>query len=221
MKKLIGIGTGPGPGELLTLGALRAIENCHHLFVPRNGKKTMALDTVLEVFNREELEEKIVYLDFPMGASNEQTYELARNTISDTLKDQEVGVFITIGDGSIYSTLLNMLGKMEGDLTVEMIPGIPSFVAAANAARWDLVRKDEEFTLMDGLEPERALTADSLAILKTKNPEDILDRLEAEGYDYVYLERVGHPSEFISKNRDEIVARKSYMSLILARKKEQ
>ena len=46
MRKLIGIGVGPGAEDLLTLRALRYLERADHIFVPRNKGKTRAYDIV-------------------------------------------------------------------------------------------------------------------------------------------------------------------------------
>ena len=46
MRKLIGIGVGPGAEDLITLRALRYLERADHIFVPRNKGKTRAYDIV-------------------------------------------------------------------------------------------------------------------------------------------------------------------------------
>ena len=63
MKKLYGIGTGPGAADLITVRSARLIEKADVIFAPNNKGKNMALDTVREYIKTE----NIVYLDFPMG----------------------------------------------------------------------------------------------------------------------------------------------------------
>ena len=63
MKKLYGIGTGPGAADLITVRSKNLIENADVIFAPNNKGKNMALDTVREYIKTE----NIVYLDFPMG----------------------------------------------------------------------------------------------------------------------------------------------------------
>ncbi len=49
MKKLYGIGTGPGASDLITVRSARLIENADVIFAPNNKGKNMALDTVREL----------------------------------------------------------------------------------------------------------------------------------------------------------------------------
>ncbi len=46
MKKLYGVGTGPGDKEFLTLKAVDVIQSAKVLFAPNNKGKNMALDTI-------------------------------------------------------------------------------------------------------------------------------------------------------------------------------
>lgn len=216
MRKLIGIGTGPGPTDLLTVRAVEAIKNADHIFAPDNRGKSMALDTARPYVD----ENKVTLLAFPMGESTEETYDLAFAKILDTIKENEVGVFLNIGDSTIYSTFLNMVeGRSNGEISIELIPGIPSFVAAANVLQQNLVKKDENFTLMDRIDKLESLDSDNLAILKTKDLEETLDILDNNSYSYKYIENIGYDNQLILQEKREILDRKKYMSLILARRK--
>lgn len=215
MKKLIGIGTGPGPADLLTIRAVEAIKNADYIFAPDNRGKNMALDTAKPYVDPD----KVCLLSFPMGESTSETYDKAFEKIINTIKENEVGVFLNIGDSTIYSTFLNMVEiRSKGVIEIELIPGIPSFVAAANIIHENLVKKDENFTLMDHIDENTVFDADNLAILKTKNIEKTLILLEEKGYSYTYIENAGFDNQFISTNKEEIQSRKKYMSLLLARR---
>lgn len=215
MKKIIGIGTGPGPSDLLTVRAVEAIKSANYIFAPDNRGKNMALDTAMPYLEGK----KIIKLSFPMGESTEKTYDIAYETIVNTLKENQVGVFLNIGDSTIYSTFLNMVNtRSHGEIKIELIPGVPSFVAAANIIKKNLAKKEEDFLLLDHIDDNTVFYADNLAILKTKNIEKTLDLLEKNGYSYDYIENAGHENEFISNDRDEIITRKKYMSLLLARR---
>lgn len=217
MKKLIGIGTGPGAADLLTVRAVRAIEKADFIFVPNNKGKTMALDTVEPYLK----EKEIIPLSFPMGKTTTKTYKEAAHTIIQTLDENQTGVFLTIGDSTIYSTFLNLIDNnldYKGEIELELIPGIPSYVAAANSIGINLAKKGESFLLLDSVDEETILEADNIAILKTVKVEDTLDRLEAAGYHYDYIEHISFDNELHLTDREEILKRNNYMSLILARK---
>ncbi len=216
MKKLYGIGTGPGDPDLLTLKAVRLIENADVIFALNNKGKNMALDTAKPFIK----DQKIVFLDFPMGQTKTITYLKAMEKIDQTIGDNESGVFLTIGDPMIYSTFMNMINVKRYDhLSIECVPGIPAFLAGANAILKNVVEKGDRFLLVDDAEKMNLQDVDSVAILKTvKDLDMILDKLEENHFDYYYIQRVSFDDQLILTNREEILNQRHYMSLLLARK---
>ncbi|MDO5037116.1 MAG: precorrin-2 C(20)-methyltransferase [Tissierellia bacterium] len=217
MRRLIGIGTGPGAPDLLTLRAIMAIEEADYIFAPSNRGKTMALDTVRPYLKDKE----VILLDFPMMAVDQAAYDRAMATIEETLKEGQVGVYLNIGDSTIYSSFLNMVAQRDfEDLEIDLVPGIPSFVAAANIIGKNLIRKGESFGVYDEVDEDTHFAQDNLAILKTRSLDKTLDLLEDQGYDYDYLEYASLEKELHLRDREAILERKNYMSLVLARKGE-
>lgn len=217
MKILYGIGTGPGAADLLTIRAVEKMKEADIIFVPNNRGKNMALDTAKEYVDGK----KIVYLDFPMGQVTDQHYKDGAEKIYKHLEDDLSGAFLTIGDPMIYSTFIYLAQELEAkeDLKIEVVPGIPSFVASAAAAKQQLTEKSDNFILCDEPNQEILDIADSVAILKTfKNKEETLSLLEKNNFSYKYIRRASLEEELILENREEILKEKDYISLILARK---
>lgn len=216
MKKLYAIGTGPGAKEYLTLMAVNALKEAKVIFAPNNKGKNMALDTVSEFIEGK----KVVMLDFPMGKVTDEHYKKAYEIIDAELEDGEAGAFITIGDATVYSTLVNTIFYNDG-LDVQFVPGIPSFLAASNIFKTPLVKKGENFTLCEDLTEEVMASSNAIAILKTFRNDDkkkIIEQLSANGYDYSYISNISADNERIAKSDEEILFEENYMSLILARK---
>lgn len=216
MKKLYGIGTGPGDPELLTVKAVRLIESADIIFAPNNKGRNMALDSAQPYIKKQ----KVVLLDFPMGKTTRQTYIEAMDQIDENIKDGQTGVFLTIGDSMIYSTFMNMINaEVHDHIEVECIPGIPAFLAGANSILKNVVEKGERFLLVDDAEKMNLTDVDSVAILKTsKNLEATLDKLEAHQFKYYYIKHVSFDQELVLTKRQDILKEKTYMSLLLARK---
>lgn len=211
MKKLFAVGTGPGDPELLTIKSVHLIESADVIFAPDNRGKNMALDSAREYIKTD----RIVYLSFPMGKMNDDLYKKNVNIIKDNLRDGEIGVYLTIGDASIYSTFMNIL-KYEPDFNFEISSGIPSFLEAANIAKVPLATTGKNFTLVDNIDGVNLEFVDRIAILKTfKDKSRTLDMLEAHGFKYVYIEEASSENELVLTNRDEILKRAGYMSLII------
>lgn len=216
MRKLVGIGVGPGAEDLITLRALRYLERADHIFVPRNRGKTRAYDIIKNFID----EEKVVFLDFPMGEDLKEKYEDTARLIDVTTKEGEVSVLITLGDGTIYTTLLEVFHRDSlNDIRMELVPGIPAFLAGINGIVEGLVKKGDSFLLLDSLEDEKELTADTVAILKTTRSEDIFHRLQSVGYYPLYLENIETENWVITDDPKKSGNRKMYMSLILGRRK--
>lgn len=216
MKKLYGIGTGPGDKELLTLKAVRTIENSSVIFAPNNKGKNMAIDTAKDFIG----DKKIVFIDLPMGHVLKEDYEKAAEIIFQEIPEGEIGSFLTIGDPMIYSTFIYVMEELEGkDIDIEIISGIPSFVAAAGESMTPLTVKGESFLLCDELEEELPEKIDSICILKTFNgKEKILSILSNNDYSYRYIKRATSEEQEIMIDKEEILKDKDYMSLIIARK---
>lgn len=215
-RKLYGIGTGPGAAENLTIKAIQCMKEASVIFAPNNRGKNMALDTAEAYVD----EKEIILLDFPMTATTEKTYREAMSVIDKRLKDGDVGAFLNIGDSTIYSTFKNMVETYTPDnLDIELVPGIPSFVAAANRIQENLVMKGESFLLCEEIKEEVLPYIESIAILKTsKNLEPTLDLLEKYGFHYTYVAKASLPEELILRDREKILSEKNYISLLLGRK---
>ncbi|MGO1468681.1 MAG: precorrin-2 C(20)-methyltransferase [Tissierella sp.] len=218
MKTLYGIGTGPGDEDLLTLRAVRSIEKSDVIFAPNNKGRNMALDTAKRYLK----DKKIILLDFPMGNVRDDDYKKASMIIEENIPENGRGSFLTIGDPMIYSTFIYIMEKLNKDkIKIDIVPGIPSFVAAAAAAQMPLTVKGDDFILCDELEEETLKRTNSLAILKTyKNKERILDKLEGNDFKYRYVKKVSLKEELVLESREEILKDKNYISLILARKND-
>lgn len=218
MKKVYGIGTGPGAADLLTIRAVEKIKKADVIFAPNNRGKNMALDTAREYLG----EKRVVYLDFPMGEVTDQDYKKAAETIYKETPEGGNAVFLTIGDPMVYSTFIyiaqNLVG--ENDMEIEVVPGIPSFIASAAEARIQLTEKSDNFILCDEPSQELLEVADSIAILKTfKNKKETIELLEKNNFSYKYIKRASLEEQLILEEKEEILKERDYISLILARKK--
>lgn len=218
MKILYGIGTGPGDPELLTVKSTRVIKNASVIFAPNNNGTNMALDTAKEYI----ADTRIVLIDFPMGNVTREDYIKASEIIYNEIPLGQVGAFLTIGDPMIYSTFIYIMEELEGkDIEIKIIPGIPSFVAAASECKLPLTIKGESFLLCDEFHENLLKDLNSIAILKTiNNKEDLINKLEANNFQYKYIKKVSMEEQVILKDKEEIIKDKAYLSLVLGRKRK-
>ncbi len=218
MKKLYGVGTGPGDAENLTLKAVRVINQADVIFAPNNKGRNMALDTVQAFIQ----DKKVVLIDFPMGQVEKEYYNSAAKTIEEEISEAGSGVFLTIGDPMVYSTFIYITKEIEKmGVEVEVVPGITSFTAGAAASKIPLTVKGDRFLLCDEVVDEDVLKyCDSICILKTlKDKEDILNILEKNNFSYSYIKRCTLPEELVLTDREEILEDRDYISFIIGRRK--
>lgn len=216
MAKIYGLGTGPGDVEYLTLKAVRVLEEVDYIFVPNNKGKNMALDTIESLVD----EDKLVFIDYPMGHMTEEKYKENAKVIEDMLSPDKTGAFITIGDPMYYSTVLNTFVFFSENVDQEFVSGIPSFVAAAGVSKQPLALVGEKFMVLDRLPEEFIPGVDSYAILKTFDLDDEkLDFIEKAGFTYTYVERASLEDQKVFTKREDILSTKNYISLLLLRRK--
>ncbi|WP_035294253.1 cobalt-factor II C(20)-methyltransferase [Clostridium sp. KNHs214] len=221
MAKLYGIGVGPGDTELLTLKAARIIQNSDIIVVPsaKNGGKSIAYETVKEFIKKDA---EVLVMHFPMGGP-EQKIKIRENAkeVEKKLSMGQDVVFLTIGDPFIFSTYTYLLQNLKDDgFEVETVPGITSFCACASVANEYLVIGDEPLLVLPATRLDTVKGQKNLAIMKVyKIEEKVLDFLESNAYDYVYIKKTGREGQEIIRNRERILNNREYMSLIIAHKK--
>ena len=217
MKKIYGVGIGPGDPDLITLKAVKLIKGAAKIFVPKSKTESLAGSIASELL----VGKSVIELTFPMGKDNQQRYIQAASTIDSKLNNNEYGVFLTLGDPLIYSTFIYLMAELKKlGIEITTVPGITSFAAAASAILEPLTAKNQNFYLVDGEIDEKILArVDSVCVLKTtRDKEAILNKLEANGFKYTYIRRCTRADELILTEREAILKEQDYMSLILAKK---
>ena len=131
---LYGVGVGPGDPELLTLKAVRLLERCPVIAAPQTKSgETLALDIVRQTLPLDG--KTILPLYFSMERDKaliHAAHEKAADSIQVHLDAGEDVAMLNLGDVSIYATwgyVMDIVRKRGYETA--MIPGIPSFCAAA------------------------------------------------------------------------------------------
>lgn len=219
MKNIFGVGTGPGGSEYLTLQAVRTIQSADIIFAPDNEGRHIAFDTAAEFVKNK----KIIMLNFPMGKVKNEHYKKTAELIVNEVPDNGSGVFLTMGDPLIYSTFINLMAHLKKlETNIQIISGIPSFVAAAGKAQIPLIKKGETLAVTDKLSNDIFTIGDSIVLLKTfKEKQKIISEFEKNNFVFTYIKRVSLQDEMILTNRDKekILNDEDYLSLIIADKR--
>ena len=149
-----GIGVGPGDPELITVKALKIIKSCPVIAAPRTGNGDMvALDIVWRTGilsesaeSAEEFDKKILAMDFTMDkdpAKRKENYRKNAEAAASYLDNGQDVAMVTLGDVSLYSTVHYIADELiSRGYEIIMVPGVPSFSAAAASLAIPLAEMD-------------------------------------------------------------------------------
>lgn len=219
-----GVGVGPGDPELLTLKAVRIIEECDVLAVPGRTKEDsvaygIALAAVPGIAQKE-----TICIHMPMTKDEKKLAESHKNGAAQIIRllEQDRSVaFLTLGDPTIYSTYLYLQKLVqEAGYETAIISGIASFLAAGAALNTGLVEKDDQLHIIpSSYEIEEALELPGTKVLmkagkKMPLVKEAVARMDADVY---MVENCGMEGERICRGANEIPKDAGYYSLIVVK----
>lgn len=157
--KLIGVGTGPGDPELLTIKAARAIATADVVaFFAKRGNPSNARGIAKEHFRAGQIEEA---LDYPVTTEihrhdvNYQSqlqgfYEEAAGRIARHLDAGRSVAVLSEGDPLFYGSYMHLHVRLSPLYPTEVIPGITAMSGCWSAAGLPLVQGDDILTILPG-----------------------------------------------------------------------
>ena len=156
--KLWGVGVGPGDPELLTMKAVRVLREADVIMVPdTSGSEKTALNIAKNYLDGKEL----IFVKTPMvrdKAVVDAAYETAARQIGDLLSQGKQVAFLTLGDPTVYSTYMYIHEKVQRQgHTVEVVPGVTSFCAAAARLNISLCQGSEPLLIVPASHNQEAL----------------------------------------------------------------
>ena len=147
--KLWGVGVGPGDPELLTVKATRVLRQADVVMVPdTSGSEKTALNIAKDYLDSQEL----IFVKTPMvrdRAVTDAAYEAAAGQIAALLDRGKQVAFLTLGDPAVYSTYMYIHERVrQQGYAVEIVPGVPSFSAAAARLNTSLCQGSEPLLII-------------------------------------------------------------------------
>ncbi len=229
------IGVGPGDPELLTVKAVKYIQKCPVLAVPQGHTGvTTAKSILLQAIENGaavDLQDKLILtVDFPMtrdAAVLEEAHAAGAAAIEAQLQQGRDVTLITLGCPTVYASSIYVHRRIHDDgYATEIIPGVPSFCAAAARLQQPLCEQDEPLTIIPGGRSDRKnlLSAPgSKIIMKPSGPfaslkQELQDTQQLA--DTTMIERCGLSGETIYHSLDD-VERTAYFSVLLVKEKKK
>ncbi len=230
--KLTGVSLGPGDPGLITRRAWEALTSGARWLYPvkRSGGDSYALDIARRAGLA--VPEDAVPLVFPMTRQAdvlERAWQRAAQQVIDLARETSEFVFLVEGDASTFATfghLARTVKALAPECTIETLPGVPSFVAAAAVAGVPLAEEDDRMAVIPAAYGvgmiEHLLDAfDTVVLLKVKPLlDEILALLARRGLleQTFFCEKVGAPEQRLIRDVAMLTGEKvNYLSLMIVR----
>ena len=225
---LYGVGVGPGDPELLTLKAVRLLQRCPVIAAPQTKSgETLALDIVSRALPLEG--KTILPLYFSMERDRtliRAAHEKAADTIQLHLDAGEDVAMLNLGDVSIYATwgyLMDLL--RERGYETAMIPGVPSFCAAAARLDTALVSWGSPLHIIplgrEPLETGLALPGTKVLMKAGSRLPELVEALRQTGQldGAVLVENCGLPGERVCTDLSRCPEDTGYFATVIVKEK--
>lgn len=226
--KLYGVGVGPGDPELMTRKAVRIIRESDIIAVPKGGSgEQTALNIAAEFIQGK----PILHCEMPMTRDQDvlnACHERAADAICAQLDAGKNIAFLTLGDPAIYSTYWYVHRRVRArGYAVEIVPGIPSFCAAAARLGQALCEGSQMLHIIpashtstkEGLE----LSGNKILMKAGRSILEVRDLLEASGKlnTASLVERCSMEGERVVRDLHDLEDPTGYFSVILVREEQE
>lgn len=226
--KLYGIGVGPGDPELLTCKAVRLIKECDIIAVPKGGSGEQ---TALQIATAFIQDKPILHCDMPMTRDQavlNACHDQAADDICALLDEGKNVAFLTLGDPAVYSTYWYVHRRVQArGYTVEIVPGVPSFCAAAARLGQALCEGSQMLHIIPASHSSTkeglALSGNKILMKAGKSILEVRDLLEADGKldSAALVERCSMEGERVVRDLRELDDPTGYFSVILVQEEQK
>lgn len=154
-----GIGVGPGDPELLTLKALRLIQDCPVLAWPATLDNDSTARSIAEPHipdNRIEIPIRMPMVESRFPAQD--VYDQAAVEIGGHLTDGRDVAVLCEGDPFFYGSFMYLFARLAEHHAVEVVPGVSSLTAVPAALGVPLASRNDVLTVLPGPLNEEVLT---------------------------------------------------------------
>lgn len=242
-----GAGVGPGDSELMTLKAVRAVRECSVIAVPvSDGElaepffaKAEEAGSHAEYLERcvayriarsavPEAEEKDkIFLPMPMIKEKDRlkaVHDRDADAVAEILEEGRDVVFLTLGDPTVYSTCMYVHKRLKKKgYPTKLIPGIPSFCAAAARMDISLVENRQELHILPAsyrIEESLELPGTKVLMKAGRKMADVKRLLTEKELETEMVENCGMEDERIYRSAEEIPEQAGYYSLLIVKEKK-
>jgi len=216
-KKLYMVSLGPGDIDLITIKALKALQDSDAICVPTKSenhsfKKSLTYRIVKQLMDEHNFEKEIIPVYTPMNFKQED-WQYQVDILTTTLETRKTISFVTLGDSAVYSTvyyLLDIIKEQNKNLydNSEVIAGVTSFSQSSAKVKKPLCIGDSSFSIVPLLDKDVPNTTVYMRPKIGMNTDNIIEN----GQIYTF-ENLNYDGEHITNKKIEKT--KKYMTLFI------
>ncbi len=224
---LYGLGVGPGDPELITLKALRIIDQTPVIAYPApDAGESLARTIAAPHIPTGKTE---ITIRTPMVPENFPAHDVydryAREIAKHLSKNKDVAVLCE-GDPFLYGSFMYIFARLSDEYPTRVIPGVSSLGACAAAIGVPLVARNETLSIVPGPLDESELmnridAAQAVAVMKVgrhfKKVCKVIDRLDLNKYAH-YVEHASMTDQRALTLEQVDASKVPYFSMILIRR---
>jgi precorrin-2/cobalt-factor-2 C20-methyltransferase len=230
--RLIGVGTGPGDPELLTLKAVRALEEADVVaFFAKRGSNGNARGIVGPHFRETWIELPLIYpvtteidkdsKDYRQAITG--FYEQSVHRVEQHLENGKTVAILSEGDPLFYGSYMHLHVRLAGRWPTEVIPGVTAMSGCWSQTGTPIVQGDDILTVLPGTLSEfelarRLADTDAAVIMKVgRNLPKIRKALASTGMlqRAIYVERGTMANTVTVRLADKADDEAPYFSIVL------
>lgn len=221
--KFYAVGIGPGDPDLITVKAIKTIGDSDVVVVPKSGAEVNIALTIAGKY----LENKTIIESYmPMTKDKDKLdkyHNESAQLISSMLNDGKTVSFLTLGDPSIYSTVMYVHRKLKNEgFDTGIISGVPSFCAVAASLDTSLCEREEMLHIIPATfkgTDEMNLSGTKVFMKSGKTIMDMKDVLK--GKKAMMVERATMADEKVYYDFQSLEEPSSYFSIIVVPSEER
>lgn len=230
--RLIGVGTGPGDPELLTVKAVRALERAEVVaYFAKQGRNGNGRAIVNELLRADVL---LLPLYYPVTTEIDKNapeyssqitafYDASAETVASHLREGRTVAVLSEGDPLFYGSYMHLHVRLADRFPTEVIPGVTAMSGCWSLAGLPMVQGDDVLSVLPGTMAEGELArrlgdTQAAVIMKVgRNLPKIRRALEVAGRlrEAIYVERGTMTNGTMTPLASRDDAEAPYFSLVL------
>ena len=206
--KVFGVALGPGDPDLITVKALKCLNQSEKIYYPATQTSKGSQDSFsLVILKQLDIDEdKLIPITVPMSNDRSHAEKAYATLFLDVQEDVSQGKKVSVvseGDISFFSTFAYLLDDFKRNkINFEMIPGVPAFILGGSVGQLPICTQNDKLLVVPDVENEEELQKllkqnQTVVLMKISKVRDwIKEFIQNQDPTFFYGEYLGTEKQF-------------------------